>query len=111
MVYILFHTGLRISEFCGLTLKDVDLENKILNIDHQIQRTSDMKYVIQGTKTNAGTRKLPMNDDVCDCFRTIIEEREAQKIEKMVDGLDEIEFEMTIDHEGTGTSIILETER
>ena len=85
VVYILFHTGLRISEFCGLTLKDIDLENKILNIDHQIQRTSDMKYVIQGTKTNAGNRKLPMSDDVCDCFRTIIEEREAPKIEKMVD--------------------------
>ena len=44
-----------------------------------------MKYVIQETKTNAGTRKLPMSDDVCDCFRTIIEEREAPKIEKMVD--------------------------
>ena len=28
VVYILFHTGLRISEFCGLTLKDVDLKNK-----------------------------------------------------------------------------------
>ena len=26
-----------------------------------------------------------MSDDVCDCFRTIIEEREAPKIEKMVD--------------------------
>ena len=55
-VYILFHTGLRISEFCGLTLKDVDLENKILNIDHQLQRTSSMKYVIEKTKTNAGSR-------------------------------------------------------
>lgn len=27
VVYILFHTGIRISEFCGLTMKDVDLEN------------------------------------------------------------------------------------
>ena len=27
VVYILFHTGMRISEFCGLTLKDIDLEN------------------------------------------------------------------------------------
>ena len=26
VVYILFHTGMRISEFCGLTLKDIDLE-------------------------------------------------------------------------------------
>ena len=86
VVYILFHTGLRISEFCGLTMKDVDLENKILNIDHQLQRTSSMKYVIEKTKTNAGTRVLPMNDDVAMCFQVIIEEREAPKVEKMVDG-------------------------
>lgn len=59
VVYILFHTGLRISEFCGLTLRDVDLENKILNIDHQLQRTANMKLVIESTKTNAGTRKCP----------------------------------------------------
>ena len=26
VVYILFHTGMRISQFCGLTLKDIDLE-------------------------------------------------------------------------------------
>mgnify|MGYP000345791322 CR=1 FL=1 len=28
VVYILFHTGMRISEFCGLTLKNIDLENR-----------------------------------------------------------------------------------
>ena len=39
VVYILFHTGMRISEFCGLTLKGIDLENRIINIDHQLQRT------------------------------------------------------------------------
>ena len=27
VVYILFHTGLRISEFCGLTVRDIDLKN------------------------------------------------------------------------------------
>lgn len=40
--YILFHTGMRISEFCGLTIKDIDLENNIVTIDHQLQRTSKM---------------------------------------------------------------------
>ena len=30
--YILFHTGMRISEFCGLTLSDLDMENRIINI-------------------------------------------------------------------------------
>ena len=33
---ILFHTGLRISEFCGLTVKDLDMEKQILNVDHQL---------------------------------------------------------------------------
>ena len=56
VVYILFHTGMRISEFCGLTLKDIDLENITVNIDHQLQRTSDMRYIIETTKTDAGTR-------------------------------------------------------
>ena len=86
VVYILFHTGLRISEFCGLTLQDIDFKNKTINVDHQLQRTSNMKYVIEKTKTNAGTRVLPMNDDVATCFQTIIEEREVPKVEKMVDG-------------------------
>ena len=49
--YILFHTGMRISEFCGLTIKDIDLENNIVTIDHQLLRTSKMEYIIQSTKT------------------------------------------------------------
>ena len=85
-VYILFHTGLRISEFCGLTLSDIDLKNKILNIDHQLQRTSDSTYRIESTKTKAGTRKLPLTDDVAECFRAIIEDREPPKRERIIDG-------------------------
>lgn len=86
VVYILFHTGMRISEFCGLTLKDIDLKNRIVNIDHQLQRTSDMQYVIESTKTNAGTRKLPITEEVARCFQAIIEDREPQQREKMIDG-------------------------
>ena len=86
VVYILFHTGMRISEFCGLTLKDIDLKNRIVNIDHQLQRTSDMQYVIESTKTNAGTRKLPITEKVARCFQAIIEDREPQQREKMIDG-------------------------
>ena len=86
VVYILFHTGMRISEFCGLTIGDIDLDNKIVNIDHQLQRTSKMEYIIESTKTNAGTRKLPITDDVADMFRAIIEDRPSPKVEKMIDG-------------------------
>ncbi|MCR5810802.1 MAG: site-specific integrase [Lachnospiraceae bacterium] len=77
---------MRISEFCGLTLKDLDMENRIINIDHQLQRTSAMEYVIEDTKTNAGTRKLPMTEEVFRCFQGIIEDREAPRFERMVDG-------------------------
>lgn len=84
--YILFHTGMRISEFCGLTIKDIDLENNIINIDHQLQRLSDMTYLIQSTKTNAGTRELPITEDVAYCFRAILEDRPTPKVEQFVDG-------------------------
>lgn len=85
-VYILFHTGMRISEFCGLTLKDIDLENRVVNIDHQLQRTSDMRYIVAETKTNAGKRKIPITDDVAAMFQAVIEDREAPAVEKIIDG-------------------------
>lgn len=53
-IYILFHTGLRISEFCGLTVQDIELKEMRIRVDHQLQRTSDMKYVVQKPKTEKG---------------------------------------------------------
>ena len=86
VIYILFHTGMRISEFCGLTMKDIDLEKKTINIDHQLQRTSKMEYVIEPTKTNAGTRVIPMTKEVTEMFRAIIQDRPEYKVEKVVGG-------------------------
>ena len=74
-VYVLFKTGLRISEFCGLTLQDIDFDEKTISIDHQLQRTSDMRYSIVPTKTNAGTRIIPITPDVEKCFRHIVGKR------------------------------------
>ena len=85
-VYILFHTGMRISEFCGLTISDLDMENRIIDINHQLRRSSAMEYYIESTKTNAGTRKIPMTEEVYRCFQAILEDREAPRFEKMVDG-------------------------
>ena len=33
---ILYETGLRVSEFCGLTVSDIDLEQGIVNVNHQL---------------------------------------------------------------------------
>ena len=59
---------------------------RIIDINHQLQRSSAMEYHIESTKTNAGTRKLPMTEEVYRCFQEIIEDREAPRFEKMVDG-------------------------
>jgi integrase len=84
--YILFHTGMRISEFCGLTLADIDMRNRIIDINHQLQRSSQGEYVIEKTKNNAGIRKLPMTDDVYQMFQAIIEDRPTDLPEIMVQG-------------------------
>lgn len=85
-IYILFYTGMRISEFTGLTIKDIDLDGRTINIDHQLQRTVEMEYIIEPTKTGAGTRVIPMSNDVWECFRHIIEHRKKPKVEPMIGG-------------------------
>ena len=86
VVYILFHIGLRISEFCGLTVRDIDLKNMKIKVDHQLLRTSQMKYMVTETKTEAGKRLLPITEDVAKMFQVLVEDREAPKIEPIIDG-------------------------
>ena len=85
-IYILFYTGMRISEFVGLTVKDVNLRECTVKIDHQLHRTSRMQYIIEPPKTGAGERVIPMQDGVYECFKRIIENRKNPRIEPMVDG-------------------------
>lgn len=81
----MFKTGLRISEFCGLTISDIDFKDHTINIDHQLQKKSKIGYYIQETKTTSGTRKIPMTADVEECFGNN-RKRNPPKAEPMVDG-------------------------
>lgn len=85
-IYILFKTGLRISEFVGLTKKNLDFENSKIIVDHQLQRTRDMKYIIEDTKTESGERMVPMIPEVKEAFQRILANRKNPKVEPMVDG-------------------------
>lgn len=85
-IFILFKTGMRISEFVGLTISDIDFKNRKIIIDHQLQRTRDMQYVIEDTKTSCGTREIPMTDEVYECFKTIIQNRKKPKVEPIIGG-------------------------
>lgn len=85
-IYILFNTGLRVSEFVGLTVNDIEFDKQRIKIDHQLQRTRNMEYEILTPKTEKGERYVPMKEDVADCFRRIIQDRKHPKIEPRIDG-------------------------
>lgn len=88
-IYILFKTGMRISEFCGLTISDIDFKNHLINIDHQLQKhyvANKYRYYIEETKTESGKRIIPMTPDVEACFENIIRNRKPPKVEPIVDG-------------------------
>lgn len=86
-VYILFHTGLRISEYAGLTISDLDMNEGVINVDHQLQRKKQNKeYVIMDTKSVCGTRLIPMTDGVRKCFQRILKNRPKPEIEPIIDG-------------------------
>ncbi len=75
-MFILFNTGLRISEFCGLTVSDIDFKNHTIRVNKQLVRNMiDGKstiYIEDTTKTEAGVRYVPMSDDVESCFKRAI---------------------------------------
>jgi len=86
-IYILFNTGLRISEFVGLTTKNIDFKHHKIIVDHQLIRSSQMQYMIQEPKTESGVREIPISEEVEEAFRKIIKNRPKPKVEPMIDGL------------------------
>lgn len=74
MYAIMLKTGLRISEIIGLTWKDIDLEKRLIDVNHQIQyrykvENKKTEYYANGTKTDSGMRVLPMSDEVYNLFQ------------------------------------------
>lgn len=81
-VYILFNTGLRISEFCGLTADDIDFNEHVIHVRRQLLRVHDgniHKYYIEEPKTENGVRDVPMLADVESAFRSAIQKRPVIK--------------------------------
>lgn len=86
-ICILFETGIRISEFVGLTINDIDLENKKIRINHQLLKNTNMEYYIETEKTKTGNREIPMTEKAYECFLRILKNRKTPKIEPVVDGV------------------------
>ena len=88
---VLLGTGMRIGECLGLRWEDLDFENKIISVNHNLTDRPDdkgeCKKHIQTPKTEAGTRIIPMFDEV---FEAFLVEYEIQKCigfcEEEIDG-------------------------
>ena len=83
---VLLGTGMRVSEFCGLTRDDLDFENRTIRVDHQLVRDAHCNYYIEKTKTESGRRFIPMTNDVYDALKNILRNCPRQKKPIVVDG-------------------------
>ena len=83
-VIFLLETGLRISELCGLTTH-IDMLNRVINIDHQLLRDTEVGYYISTPKTKNGKRELPLTERAYQALKRILKNRgKAQPL--VVDG-------------------------
>lgn len=83
---VLLETGMRVSEFCGLTMSDLDFENRKIRVDHQLVRERGGRYYAEKTKTESGCRYIPMTEEVCNSLQRILANRPKVRVEMMVDG-------------------------
>lgn len=83
---VLLGTGMRVSEFCGLTKGDLDFGNRRIRVDHQLVRERGGKYYVEKTKTECGCRFIPMTEEVYQSLKNILDHRKQLKTEMIVDG-------------------------
>ena len=81
---ILLGTGLRISELCGLTDADLDFENRIITVNHQLLQLPDVGYYISEPKTKSGYRQIVMSEKVRQAFLRVLARRKNSDFE--IDG-------------------------
>lgn len=75
-ILILLRTGLRIGEFCGLTVQDIDFENGLINIDHQLcWEKGGSGYYIDTPKSKSSIRKVPMSAEARKALERVIARR------------------------------------
>lgn len=75
-ILILLRTGLRIGEFCGLTVQDIDFENGLINIDHQLcWEKGGSGYYIDTPKSKSSIRKVPMSAEAREAFECVLARR------------------------------------
>ena len=84
---LLIGTGCRIGELVGLRWEDVDMEKRVIDINHSLfyfagrRNKTAQKWVVNEPKTEAGKRVIPMVDTV---YTALMEEKSRQDEEGIV---------------------------
>lgn len=73
-IVFLLGTGLRISEFCGLTDSDIDFDAGTVRVERQLLKSHGV-YRIAPPKTQSGSRVVPMSPPVMIAAANIIAKR------------------------------------
>lgn len=74
-IAVSMYTGLRIGELCALQWKDIDLERRILIVNHTMQRIRNLngnyktKLVITEPKSSTSQRMIPIPDCLFDILK------------------------------------------
>ena len=81
LVHVALGTGMRAGELQGLTWSDIDFRNRTINVNKTLvyipdKETGKYCFKYQPTKTNSGTRIIPMQEDVYKALK-------RQKVQKM----------------------------
>lgn len=83
---LLYETGLRIGELCGLTIKDVDLKNRKIKITHQLQESDKGIRFIETPKTLKSERTIPISDNAYKVLSIVVQNAIERKTDPIVDG-------------------------
>lgn len=97
---VLFGTGCRIGEVIGLRWKDLDMEQRVISINHNVtyyprhRDTYRCEFAVSLPKTEAGIRTVPMFDEVYEAFQEekLIQQRLGISCKQEVDGMDDFIF-------------------
>lgn len=91
----LLGTGCRIGEAIGIRWQDVDMENRIININHSLvyysreyKEHSICSFAVSLPKTEAGIRTIPMLDSVYEALKLELEDQEKYGFnDTVIDGM------------------------
>jgi integrase len=86
MTIVLAETGMRVGEFAGLTINDIDFENNVINISKQLCGKSKKDLYIEKPKSKNGVRILPMNNKVKQAMTHLVARTQQCTEQRVIDG-------------------------